>query len=616
LTRAGTAHKIGPPMNVSTIRQGPATAEIAAASRLAHQDPASAADRLRDILRRNPGQPEAYRQLGRALRALGSDAEAEEAELDAVLASVNDPQLMRAAQALVENEIPVAETLLRARLKTNPFDVAAIRMLAEVAARIGRFADAEKLLRRALELAPGFTAARTNLATVIHRQNRSAEALEVLGELLAADPDNAQAQSLKAAALGRTGSFEEAAVLYREVLGRFPDQPKIWMSYGHVLKTIGRLDEGIAAYRRALDLSPGLGEVWWSLANLKTVRFDDADVEAMSSALGRRDLTAEDRFHLHFALGKALEDSGDAGRSFEHYAEGNRLRRKAIAYDAGQISAHVERSRKLFTPDFFAARDGSGSAAPDPIFVLGMPRAGSTLVEQILASHSCVEGTMELPDIPELVKRLARRSSDAQVYPECLAAMECEDLQQLGEEYLQRTRIQRKTGKPMFIDKMPNNWMHVGFIHLILPNARIVDIRRHPLGCCFSNFKQHYARGQAFTYAQEDVARYYRDYVRLLAHFDRVLPGRIHRIFYEALVDEPEAEVRRLLDHLGLPFEQSCLRFYENERAVRTASSEQVRRPINREGLEQWQAFEAWLGPMKEVLGPVLTCYPEVPQSA
>jgi tetratricopeptide (TPR) repeat protein len=595
------------------IDQSPGT--LAEASRLLKQDPAAAAEYARGLTKAQPANADAYRLLGRALRAIGSNDAAEEAELDAILASINDPELLQAAQALLDNDIPTAEAVLRARLKRNPFDVAAIRMLAEVAARIGRFADAENLLRRALELAPAFTAARVNLATVVNRQNRAAEALQILDKLLSEDPDNAQAQNLKAAALGRTGSYEEAARLYENVLERFSDQPKIWMSYGHVLKTIGRRDDGIAAYRRALQLTPNLGEAWWSLANLKTVRLDDADVQAMTAALGAAQLSLEDRFHLHFALGKALEDAGSFAESFTHYAEGNKLRRRKLSYDPEQFGTSVRRSETTFSKAFLAERTGWGCPIPDAIFIVGMPRAGSTLVEQILASHSQIEGTMELPDIPELVKRLNLKHGDRKdAYPGCLAELDRSELETLGGEYLDRTRIQRKSGKPFFIDKLPNNWLHIGFIHLILPNARIIDARRHPLACCFSNFKQHYARGQPFTYSLDDVGRYYSDYVRLLDHFDRQLPGRIHRVIHEALVDDPESEVRRLLAYLELPFEEACLRFHENERAVRTASSEQVRQPINRSGLDQWQNFEPWLGPLKEALGPVLQRYPDVPE--
>ncbi|HEX8061667.1 MAG TPA: sulfotransferase [Allosphingosinicella sp.] len=534
---------------------------------------------------------------------------------EALAASVRDPRLLEAGLALVEGRLAVAEGLLRPHLKEKPTDIAAIRMMAELAGRLGRYGDAETLLRRALDLAPGFTAARANLATVLYRQNRPVEAIELLDALLDAHPENASHQNLKAAALGRIGGFEEAIHIYRQVLSRLPDQAKIWMSFGHVLKTVGRLDEGVAAYRRAIGIAPTLGEAWWSLANLKTVRLGSADVEAMEAALSAPVLSREDRFHLHFALGKALDDSGDPERAFRHYAEGNRLRRALVGYEADATSRSVDRSIALFTPAFFAERDGWGCPAPDPIFILGMPRAGSTLLEQILASHAQVEGTMELPDIPALVKRLGARTrkSEEGAHPETLATLPPEELRALGEEYLERARIHRKTGKPFFIDKMPNNWAHVGLIRLILPNARIVDARRHPLDCCFSNFRQHYARGQGFSYSLADMGRYYSDYVRLMAHFDLVLPGRVHRVVHERLIEEPEGQIRALLDALGLPFDPACLRSHENRRAVRTASSEQVRRPINRDGIGQWRAYEAWLGPLKDALGPVLEAYPDAP---
>ncbi|HEU0098856.1 MAG TPA: sulfotransferase [Allosphingosinicella sp.] len=522
---------------------------------------------------------------------------------------------MEAALALVEGRLAVAEGLLRSHLRQRPTDIAAIRMMAELAGRLGRYADSETLLRRALELAPGFTAARANLATILYRQNRPAEAIAILDALLDDQPGNPSHQNLKAAALGRIGGFEEALNIYRQVLDRLPDQAKVWMSYGHVLKTVGRLDEGVAAYRRAIGLAPALGEAWWSLANLKTVRLGADDIEAMTAALSAPGLSREDHFHLHFALGKANDDAGLAERAFHHYAEGNRLRRSLIGYDPDETSRAVDRSIALFTPDFFAGREGWGCPAPDPIFILGMPRSGSTLLEQILASHPEVEGTMELPDIPALARRLGGRTrkSGESAYPEMLAALGPDEVRALGEEYLERARIHRKTDRPRFIDKLPNNWAHVGLIRLILPGARIVDARRHPLDCCFSNFRQHYARGQAFSYSLPDMGLYYADYVRLMAHFDRALPGRIHRVVHERLIDGPELEIRALLDALGLPFDPACLSFHENKRAVRTASSEQVRRPINRDGMDQWRAYEQWLGPLKEALGPVLDAYPEAP---
>jgi tetratricopeptide (TPR) repeat protein len=583
------------------------------AARLLREDAGLAAAQAREILRASPGNADAFRLLGAALRRTGEDEAAERAELDAISASVGDDELMRAAAALIDNDLAAAEHILRPRLKVKPTDVAAIRMMAELAGRLGRYPDAENLLRRALELAPAFGPARANLATVLYKQNRPAEAIAELDRLQGADHD--ANRNLKAAALGRIGSYEEAIGLYEQVLARFPHQAKTWMSYGHILKTVGRQRDSIAAYRRAIAAAPGLGEVWWSLANLKTVAFDEADIAAMESALAGAQLGEEDRFHLHFALGKAHEDRGEAEAAFGHYAQGNRLRRQVIDYQAGDIAGHVRRSRAFFTAENFAAREGQGCPAPDPIFILGMPRAGSTLIEQILASHSQVEGTMELPDIPALAKRLGGRKlrADASAYPECLADLDPAALAALGEEYLEGTRIQRKTGRPFFIDKMPNNWAHVGLIRLILPYARIIDARRHPLGCCFSNFRQHFARGQGFSYDLAELGAYYRDYVALMAHFDAVQPGRVHRLAYEAMIEDPEGEVRQLLDYLGLRFEPACLKFHENERAVRTASSEQVRRPINREGLDQWRPYDPWLGPLKEALGPVLDAYPDAP---
>ena len=523
-------------------------------------------------------------------------------------AAVRDPDLLRAGQALAANDLPTAEGLLRPHLKRRPTDVPAIRMMAELAARIGRLGDSENLLRRALELAPGFTAARANLATVLYRQNRATEAIAELERIEQAGAANIGHASLKAAAFGRIGGHEEALGLYRQLLDVRPHEPKLWMSYGHILKTVGQQPDSVDAYRRALAIQPTLGEAWWSLANLKTVRFDDADVDAMTSALEAPDLSREERFHLHFALGKALEDRKDAEASFGHYAEGNRLRRRLIDYDPSVMRDHVDRSIALFTPEFFAERGGLGSPSPAPIFILGMPRAGSTLVEQILASHPAIEGTAELPDIPDIARRLDGRKlkGDDSFYPECLAGMDGAALRALGEEYLERAQVQRFTDRPYFIDKLPNNWAHAGLIRMILPNARVIDARRHPLACGFSNFKQHYARGQKFSYDLAELGQYYSDYVRLMRHFDAVLPGYLHRVIHEQLVDDPETEVRRLLDFLGLPFDPACLAFYENTRPVRTASSEQVRRPISREGLEQWKMFEPWLGPLKTALGPLL----------
>jgi len=591
-------------------QQAMSDADLRRVSGQAATDPAATLAACRRAIAADPHRADIYRLAARAYRVLGEAVEAERMEIAAIEASVHDPQLQEAAAALAANVLHVAEPILRARLKETPEDVAAIRMLAELAGRIGRNRDAEMLLRRALELAPAFHAARSNLALVLHRQNRTEEALDELAKLSVVDPDNPGYANLKAAALGRIGEFEEAIALYEILLQRGSKHPKVWMSYGHALKTVGRQEESIEAYRRAVALQPALGEVWWSLANLKTVRFSDADVASMEAALTGSNLAIEDRFHLEFALGKAYEDRKDPARSFGHYASGNALRRAQLRYDPDEISGQVDRAIETFTSQFFASRAVYGCDAPDPIFILGMPRAGSTLIEQILSSHSQVEGTMELPDIPALANQIQEGGAS---YPEALVTLSAEETRRLGQSYLDRTHIQRKEGKPFFIDKLPNNWLHIGFIHLILPNAKIIDARRHPLDCCFSNFKQHFARGQGFSYGLEDVGRYYVDYVRLAAHFDAVLPVRVHRVIHERLLDDPEGEISALLQALDLPFEDACLNFHHNKRAVRTASSEQVRRPINREGVGQWLPYEPWLTPLKTALGSVLTQYPATP---
>ncbi|MCC7200596.1 MAG: sulfotransferase, partial [Gammaproteobacteria bacterium] len=446
------------------------------------------------------------------------------------------------------------------------------------------------------------------------RANKSAEALAEVERLLAADARNPSHRGLKAAILSRLGEYDEAIGLYEGLLAEYPDQVKLWLSYGHALKTAGRQADSIEAYRKCTSLAPAYGEAWWSLANLKTFQFDADDLATMRAQLARPNLADDDRLHLDFALGKALEDAAEYPESFRHYAAGNALRLKSTPYAASDTTLRVRRARETFTADFYAAREGWGCPSADPIFIVGLPRSGSTLLEQILASHPLVEGTMELPDIISLVRQLRSRGrEEGETYHDELASLSADEVRAFGEEYLARTRIQRKTDRPYFIDKMPNNWAHAGFIRLILPNAKIIDARRHPLACCFSNFKQHFARGQNFTYSLEDIGRYYRDYVELMGHFDAVAPGAIHRVIYERMVDDTEAEVRALLDHCGLPFDPACLRFYENDRAVRTASSEQVRRPIFREGVDQWRHYNDWLDPLRSVLGPVLVNYPAAP---
>ncbi len=588
-----------------------------------------------------PRLSEAWRGLSECLALLGDEAGAERALARQLRASTRDPLLIEAATALGEDRLGEAERLLRERLKADPADVAAIRMLAETGARLGRYADAEGLLIRCLELAPSFAAARHNLATMLYRQNKNREALAEIQRLTDKDARHPGYANLRAAILARLGEYEAAIAVCERMLADYPNQPKGWMSYGHALKTVGRQADSIAAYRQALEQAPTLGEAWWSLANLKTVKFTAEDVAAMTAALDAPGLSDDDRLHLHYALGKAREDAQAWDDSFAHYAAGAAIRRKQLDYDPEENAAETARTKAVFTPAFLAARAGQGSQAPDPIFIVGLPRAGSTLIEQILASHPAVHGAGEINYFAAAAALFADRARGD--FPEMLAKLSNADFAVLARAYLERfadlpadtkrivdkmpsnflfaglihlalpnARIIHVRRKPFFIDKMPNNFAHAGFIHLILPNAKIIDARRHPLGCCFSGFKQHFARGQAFSYDLTDIGRYYADYVELMAHFDTVLPGRVHRVIYEAMIEDPEREIRALLDHCGLPFEDACLTPHKTERAVRTASSEQVRRPI-KDAVEHWQKFESHLPPLKQALGPVLDAYPDAP---
>jgi tetratricopeptide (TPR) repeat protein len=575
---------------------------------------AEAVDALQKAAALQPGLPGVWLRMAGLLRA-ANDPRAAHAFLMHARNSKHDPQLLAAGEALSGGRLPEAESMLRDRLRVLPDDVSALRMLAELAGRVGRNEQALALLERCLELAPGFRAARHNYALLLDRSGRHEDALVEIESLLESEPEDSHLLNLKAVVFGKLGHYRDAITLYESILASRPKDPRVWMSLGHALKTEGKTDRAIIAYRRALEINPGFGGAWWSLANLKTVRFDAGDIAAMQAQLRRIDLDDDQRLHVRFALGKALEDIGEYEASFACYVEGNAIRRRQLPYSAGHNTQRRRHAQAAYTREFFTRHKGSGCDDPAPIFVLGMPRAGSTLVEQILSSHPQVEATMELPDIVGIVRDLRAQVPDPETtsYHDLLATLEPATFLAMGERYLQSTRVQRKLGRPFFIDKMPNNFAHVGLIHLILPNAKIVDVRRHPLACCFSNFKQHFARGQAFSYDLADMGQYYRDYVGLMAHFDQVLPRRIHRVIYEDLVVDTESRVRALLAHCGLEFDERCLRFFENDRPVRTASSEQVRRPIYREGVDQWRHYESWLYPLKLALGPVLDSYPAVP---
>jgi tetratricopeptide (TPR) repeat protein len=515
-----------------------------------------------------------------------------------------EPALREAALALDQGRIEDAERGLRQYLQTSPGNPNALRMLAEVAIRANCFADAEGLLGECLEIAPQFVAARYRLATLLFRMNKPHRALEEIEHLLAGDPDNFECLSLKGVVLARMGNYAQSLPLHERLLREHPGKQGIWLNYAAELKAAGRGKDSIAAYRAAIARFPHLVEAYWSLGNNKTFRFEPAELDAMRAELAQPELSETDRCLLHFTLGKAAEDAKDYAPSFDHYAKANAIRRAQTSYDADESTGLFARIRAVFTPEFLKERAGHGAQAADPIFIVGLPRSGSTLIEQILSSHSQVEATMELLNVPMIIDGFEGP------YPEMLLDLDGDVFEALGEEYIEETRPFRNLGRAFFIDKMPENFRHIGLIHLMLPNARIIDARRHPLACGISNFRQDFESDYAFTYDLKSLGRYWRDYAELTAHWDRVLPGKVHRVFHETLISDPEAEIRRMLGYLGLPFEESCLRFYENDRPVLTASSEQVRQPIFKTQIEQWQNYEPWLGPLKQALGPALADYP------
>ena len=443
---------------------------------------------------------------------------------------------------------------------------------------------------------------RTLSTTRAGRAESLAELRKIKGEILEFEGF----KMLLADVLSQIGESDEAIDLYRGILASNPGKRDVWSRLSFLLNTAGKRDEAIDTCRTALRTLPGRGHAWWSLADLKTYRFSDEDMEAMQRTLADQQVPAEDRVQIHFALGKAFEDRKDFQESFDHYRRGNALRKGALKYNADWGEMLLERVRSVFTKEFLDRRGGKGDRSPDPIFIVGMPRAGSTLVEQILASHPLIEGTAELPDINALAISLypdPRHGPRNIRYLDRLAMLSDAGIRELGGLYLERTRVQRKTDRPFFIDKMPSNWAHVGFIRLILPNAKIVDVRRHPLACGFSNYKQLFGRGQEFSYDLARIGAYYRDYVAVMAHFDEVAPGMVHRLIHEQLIDDPEGEIRRLLDYVDVPFDEACLRFHETERSVRTPSSQQVRQGLRRDVADHWKSFEPEFTPLKEALG-------------
>jgi len=536
--------------------------------------------------------------------ALGQATQAETAAAHLEKLASLPPAIVGATNLLAEGEIYAAEHMVRQFLLSRPDDVEGMRLLAKIGVKLEVLDDADFLLESVLLLAPDYHLARYEYVSVLLQRHKHAQALAEVKKLLSVDPASRPYQTLYADVCVGLGNHEEALRVYRELSAAAPQARDLHLSIAHTQKTLGRQRQAIESYRTAAAVSPSYGDAYWSLANLKTYRFSDEEIARMRRAEADPGTSFEDRFHLCFALGKALEDRKEYPESFRYYERGNALKKSRSSYRADLMERNMRLQQAVCTRELLEARAGVGCQRADPIFIVGLPRAGSTLLEQILASHSQIEGTMELADIPRLAHQLNGRLPDEQnpAYPRVLASLSPAQLQSFGERYIADTHIYR-SDKPFFIDKMPNNFRHVGMIHLILPNAKIIDARREAMACCFSNFKQLYAHGQDFTYGLADIAGYYRGYIELMAHWDAVLPGKVLRVQHEELVEDLEPQVRRILAFLGLQFEPACLEFYKTERSVRTASSEQVRQPIYKEGVDQWRNFEPWLGPLKAALG-------------
>ena len=565
----------------------------------------------------NPARLGSWLALAELHRKRGAVPEAAQADRAVHGLSRLPPTLLQVGIDLHDGKLARAEQACREHLRRHPRDVEGMRLLAEIGLKLGVLDDAEFLLESCLVFEPEHRAARYEYIRVLHKRQRFAEALEQAKRLLGSEPRNLLYRSVHAAELLAVGDYRAALDIYDALIAEDPNDPMKFLHRGHALKTVGRAEEAVTSYRRAAAIRPDLGDAYWSLANLKTYRFEASELERMLEAEATTTTSAEDRYHLCFALGKAFEQSGDHDRSFTFYERGNRLKKSELRYRDDRLLQEMRLQREVCTLEFLERRAGIGCPAPDPIFIVGLPRAGSTLLEQILASHPMVDGTLELPNVLAIAARLNGRGMVQAVprYPAILRDMPDEAFATLGREYIEGTRLHRR-GAPRFTDKMPNNFRHIGLIGLMLPQAKIIDARREPMACCFRAFQQLFAVGQEFSYDLKDLGQYYRAYVELMDHWDRVLPGRILRVNHEDVVADLDREVRRLLDFCGLPFDERCLRFHETDRPVRTASSEQVRQPLNKRGVEQWRRYAAHLGPLREALGDLAPADDAIPTTA
>ena len=564
-----------------------------------------------------PALPLAQKKLGQALAAVGRGADADEAFKAYIDSDPDRAAIVEGVEHQREGRYEEAIAAFRAVLKRNPNSVNAMRHLAVVYwQEEKRFGDAEALLRRATQIASNYTGAWLTLGSLLMEQGKHMDAIAAFRKATDIEPKNAEAWGGLGNAYGRAMYPEKAVEAFAKSIELNPNVPRIHSAYGHELKTIGDQEAALQQFRAAIKAKPRFGEVYWTMANLKIFKFEDQEVDTMLEQVERDDLTEEEDIHFRFALGKAMEDKEDYDRAWHFYHTGNQRQRMIVDHEPLDMEIHQADIRKVFTCEFLKERAGQGCAAPDPIFIVGMPRSGSTLVEQILASHSQVEGTSELPDLGRIAESIGRYRTDGVRFPEALRDLRDRDLDAYGKEYIEASRRHRLTDKPFFTDKLPNNFPLVGFAHLILPNCKVINARRHPFDSCLGNYKQLYGRGQNFTYDMLDLAHYYRQYDAMIKHWHEVLPGKVLDVHYEETVTNLEDQVRRILEHCDLPFEEGCVRFYETERAVKTASSEQVRQPIYTGALGKWRRYEQHLDLWKEQLGYIVDELPEVARNA
>jgi len=577
---------------------------------VALRDAPRAIDAFLHAVNINPALPSSWSMLEKLYRMTGDDGNASIAAAHVATLKQLPSDVVRATSLFSDGDLAPAEEIVRAYLLRHGNHPEAMRLLAKIGIARDVLDDAELLLEAVVTLAPDHRAARYEYAQTLLQRHKYREARQQIGPLLDLEPENPDYRTQLATAAMGLGEQDEAIAIYRSLLVDMPQSPDVQLWLAHALKTVGQVPQAIDAYRAAAAARPSFGDAYWSLANLKLYRFGDEEIARMRAEEASPNTQPIDRYHLCFALGKALEDRDEIAQSWHYYERGNALKRLESRYRPGVFETNTREQIKLCTRDFFLSRTGWGTARPDPIFVIGLPRSGSTLLEQILASHSQVEGTQELAEVQRIVLELQGRDPDLDNprYPAVLADMTQEDFSGLGNRFLAETQIYR-SDKPFFIDKMPNNFRHVGLIHLMLPHARIIDARREPMSCCFGNLKQLFAQGQEFAYSVEDIARYYRTYLDLMQHWDEALPGRILRMHHEDVVVDLEGSVKRMLDFCGLAFEPACIDFHKTQRSVRTPSSEQVRRPIFRDGLDQWKKYEPWLEPLRNVLGDALVRY-------